>query len=124
MGWYEAIKDAISVADRLRDAELKQKLADIQMECAKLAEENARLRQERNELKKQIEAREHLEFRQNVYWRKTGEGKDEGPFCPSCADGGRKIVRMEDRPDDRYWRCTVCQHCTEKPGYHDRVWRP
>lgn len=36
MDRYEAVKDAIVVADRLRDVELKQRLADVQMECAKL----------------------------------------------------------------------------------------
>jgi predicted ATP-grasp superfamily ATP-dependent carboligase len=58
MGWYEAIKDAIVVADRLRDIELKQRLADVQVECAKLAEENAKLRQELLDLREQAKTRQ------------------------------------------------------------------
>jgi hypothetical protein len=55
MGWYEAIKDVVTVADRLRDAELKHRLAAVQVECAKLAEDNARLRQDVLELRGQVQ---------------------------------------------------------------------
>ena len=71
MGWYEAIKDAIIVADRLRDIELKQRLADVQVECAKLAEENAKLRQELLDLREQAKTRQEMYYQNNVYWRLT-----------------------------------------------------
>ena len=54
MGWYEALKDAVKAADQLRSAELKQKLAEVQVECAKLAEDNALLRQELIEMREKI----------------------------------------------------------------------
>jgi beta propeller repeat protein len=86
VGWYEAMKDAISVADRLRDAELKQKLANVQIECAKLSEENAQLRLEVHELREQIRTRQTMEFRDDVYWRNE-DGQLIGPICPKCFDG-------------------------------------
>jgi len=118
MGWYEALKDTVTVADRLRDAELKQRLASLQVECAKLAEDNALLRQERNELRDQINARTEMSFDQNVYWRKSSSAAQdrEGPFCPKCRDGSRKSARMEDQPNDDHWRCTVCDCTIQKPG--------
>ena len=120
MGWYEAIKDAITVADRLKNAELRQKLADVQVECAKLAEENARLRQELIEARGQVKARQDMEYRDNVYWRQLMDSKFEGPYCPKCLDGEHKPARMADRPDDRFWRCSVCNCAIEKPGRDPR----
>jgi regulator of replication initiation timing len=116
MGWYEALKDALTVADQLKNAELKQKLADVQVECAKLAEENARLRQELIELREQTQTRQEMEYHDNVYWRQLPGGKREGPFCPKCIDGDRKKARMSERRDDNFWRCPVCGCCIEKPG--------
>ena len=118
MGWYEAVKDVIVVADRLRDSELKQKLATVQVECAKLAEENAQLRQERNELRDQLNARDEMVFGDNVYWREppTGAREREGPFCPRCHDGSRRTARMVDDPEDDDWRCSVYDFAVQKPG--------
>lgn len=116
MGWYEAFKDVLAVADRLRDAELKQRLADVQVEGAKLAEENARLRQELIGLREQVRIRQEMQYQDNVYWRQSGQGKREGPFCPKCLDGERKAARMSDRADDHCWRCPVCRYAIMKPG--------
>jgi len=116
MGWYEAVKDALAVADRLRDAELKHRLADVQMECAKLAEENARLRQELIELREHAQTRQEMQYQDNVYWRQSGQGTREGPFCPKCLDGEGKAARMSDRADDHCWRCPVCRYAIMKPG--------
>ena len=116
MGWYEALKDAIAAADRLRDAEMKQRLADVQVECAKLAEENARLRQELIDLRERERIREEMQYADNVYWRPSGKGKREGPFCPKCFDGENKTARMSEHLEDSYWRCPVCNYAILKPG--------
>ena len=67
MVWYEALKDAVTAAERVRDAELKQRLADVQVECAKLAEDNARLRQDLTDLREQSRTRQEAQHRDNVY---------------------------------------------------------
>ncbi len=66
MGWYEAIKDVITVADKLKNAELKQKMADVQMECAKLAEDNARMRQELIEFREEATVKQEMLFQGNL----------------------------------------------------------
>jgi hypothetical protein len=115
MGWYEAIKDALGAADRLRDADLKSKLADVQIECAKLAEENARLRSELLEFKEQARIRQDMAYEDNVYWQ-SGSASPSGPFCPKCLDGSGKIARMTIDSDDHCWRCHVCGHSVIKPS--------
>ena len=116
MGWYEAIKDAVTAAEKLRSAELKQKMADVQVECAKLAEENAHLRQELIGLREQAQTRQDMQYRDNVYWRQFPDGKQEGPFCPKCLDGDSKAARMSNRPGDSCWRCPVCNYFIQKQG--------
>ncbi len=116
MGWYEAVKDAVVAADQLRNAEMKQKLAAVQMECSKLAEDNARLRQELVDIREKQRVREGMEYRENTYWRHLAESKVEGPYCPKCLDGQQVAARMEDRSNSRWWRCHVCGLTVEKAG--------
>jgi hypothetical protein len=112
MGWYEAIKDLIGVADRLRDADLKGKLADVQMEGAKLAEENSRLRDSLRECREQARVRQDLVYKDNVYWNRSDQS---GPFCPKCFDSTGTSARMSVEHDDHCWRCHVCGHAVIKP---------
>lgn len=116
MGLYEAIKDALTVADHFKNADLIRRLVDVQMEGAKLAEENARLRQELADLREQAKIRQEMRYQSNVYWRQLGEGKSEGPFCPKCLDGNGKAARMSDFADFHAWICPVCNCSIQKPG--------
>ena len=116
MGWYEAIKDVITVAERLKDAELKQTLATVRMEGAKLAEENARLREELVALRERLCAEAAILHRDNVYWKRVEGAPEEGPFCPTCWDGERKPVRMAEWAEDLWWKCPVCRCSVQRPG--------
>ncbi len=117
MGWYEALKDAVSAADKIRNAELNQKLVDLQMECIKLAEDNVHLRQELLDIREKQQIRENMEHRDNVYWRPLGEEKFEGPFCPKCFDGSNRTSRMGKYDGSHCWCCPVCDCTVSMPGY-------
>ncbi len=116
MSLYDAVKDLGTAVRKLDNAELLKRVADVQMEGAELGEENARLREENLALKSRLKIRDQLTFEDHVYWQVDGE-KRHGPFCPACWDGdSTTLARMEDRPDDHWWRCTVCPKTTKKPG--------
>lgn len=116
MDWYEAIRSAINAASRLQSADLLQRLADVQLEGAKLAQDNARLRDEVAFLKQQARLDESMAFRDNGYWlQRSGRG-EEGPFCSKCWDGDGKAVRMLEPPNNDHWSCPVCRLMTDKPG--------
>lgn len=117
MGWYEAIKDAVGVADRLRDSELKSKLANVQLEGAKLAEDNARLRDSLRECHEQVQARYDFVYHDNVYWNHSD---GSGPFCPKCFDGSGTSARMTVERSDHCWRCHTCGHAVIKPKVGER----
>lgn len=116
MGWYEALKDAVTVADRLKDSELEHRLAAVRVECAKLAEENAKLRQDLLELRTQVKTRQEMRFQNNVYWRQDADNQLEGPYCPKCLDGSNRSARMTEPPNWHNWVCPVCQCAIAKPG--------
>ena len=98
------------------DADLKHRLADVQLEYAKLAEECVRLRQELLDLREHAQTRQEMHYQDNVYWRRSGQDKLEGPFCPKCFDGHNKPARMSDQTRDTFWRCSVCHTAIRKPG--------
>jgi hypothetical protein len=85
------------------------------MEGAKLAQENAELREERNAFRDQLRVRDAMVFEHNVFWQGDGDSR-VGPFCPKCWDGETRAARMEDRSNDHGWRCRVCDTATQKPG--------
>jgi hypothetical protein len=70
----------------------KQKLADVQIDCAKQAQENARLRQELLSLREKDQVRVEMVFRDSVYyWRERPDAEPEGRRHVSTAS----IVRPE-----------------------------
>ena len=113
MSWYEAIKDAANAIDKLKNAEATAVMATVRMEGAKLAEENARLRDEVRELREALRIRDAMAWDENAYWIER-DGRREGPYCPRCQDADRKAVRMLDRGHD--WKCSTCTTVVRKPG--------
>ncbi len=107
MGWYEAVKDVLTVTDRLRDAGLKQKMATLQIEGAKLAEDLAACRQENISLKDQLRQRSEMTFDGKVWWQVRADSKRERPICPTCYGEKGNPVRMVEEADDH--QCPVCK---------------
>lgn len=110
MAWLDTISAAIAVADELKNVDLKSKLADVKMACVDLAEQNVRLREERNDLREKLRLREEMVWdeKMNAYFRTNPSGVREGPFCPKCLDGDSKVARMASEYQD--FRCPVCTH--------------
>jgi hypothetical protein len=113
MGWYEAAKDAWKALDKLKGAEGHHAMAEVLMEGAKLAEENAELRAENLVLRSAAANREAMVFDANAYWIER-EGQREGPYCPRCQDGDSKAVRMLEGRG--FWKCEVCKTVVRGPG--------
>lgn len=120
MSWYDAVKLANEAAEKLHDAELNRRIALVMTECAKLAEENARIREELLTLRETTRLRAQMVLKENVYWSHTESGED-GPYCPACWDGGNKPVRLLDE-DDYKLHCPVCKQSRWKPDGRER-WR-
>ena len=119
MSWYDAMKDAARVFGKIKDAEATEALANLKIEGAELAQQNAQLREENRTLIDQLRVRETLEFEDPVYWIVESGGKRTGPFCSRCWDVDQKLVRVHD--ERWYWQCPACH---ENPNKKDRGGNP
>lgn len=84
--------------------EVRKRIAAAQDQHLQLA--HMLLRIERQQKK----AGDALQFEYPVYWRHAANGKREGPYCPGCWEGARRISSLKPLPfrgHDR-WVCGDC----------------
>src|SRR5262249_1117247 len=110
MGIYDALKDGVEVVQKAGNVEVMKKLLDAQKEALDLFEENQRLRPENAAPKKQEDGAARLMYDGQRYWLE-GE-KKEGPFCSTCWDVDRRLVRLYEhdrRPGEKF--SGFCAYC-------------
>jgi hypothetical protein len=116
MSWWDAIKAANEIFDKLRDAEAKSVIADLKLEGAKLVEENARLREENTKLKETADVRGRLVPENDVYWLSRPEKGRDGPFCQPCWDDREKLIRLQALESEPRFVCRVCGKSARNPN--------
>jgi hypothetical protein len=112
MGIYDALKDGVEVVQKAGNIEVMKKLLDAQKEALELFDENRRLKEENAALKQQRDVSERLTHDGKRYWLK-GTKSEEGPYCQTCWDVDRRLVRLvvtSDRDTDGkfYGFCAYC----------------
>ena len=105
MGFYEAEKDALRLAQQIDNIELQKTILDLQSQALEMVEERQRLVDRVRELEEQLQTHGELDVKHNCYWR----GSD-GPFCTKCWDLGKDLVRMWQMPDPKYSQCPNCKY--------------
>lgn len=96
MGMYDAIKDGLSVVQASDNIELLKSFMEIQNGYWEMQEELKKAKDEIKSLKEQLELKDHIVFRDNMYYILDKSG-DDGPFCSSCFDEKKKLVRMHNK---------------------------
>lgn len=104
MSIVEGIKGVAKLVQQFDNIELNRKILDLQVEAMALVQDNQALRGRVADLERKWEIQEDLQFRENAYWRSSGEG----PFCLPCWDGQRKLMRMAG--DAGSFLCPTCQY--------------
>ncbi|HAN10104.1 MAG TPA: hypothetical protein DCP90_05785 [Clostridiales bacterium] len=110
MGLIGDIKDAASIVQKADNIELYQKILDIQASALELQEENINLKNKVRELEKRKNIEDSLEFRENAYYKKLEDNKEDGPFCSACWDKDKRLTRMHSINDGTVvkFACSVC----------------
>lgn len=116
MGVYEAIKNAVALAQKADNVDLLRKLLDAQSASIEDRETIRALREEVVDLRKRLQLQEELRWEHNVYWRELADGNREGPYCPKCWSGESKLVRFIEWERNIYWHCAVCNLRVHRPG--------
>lgn len=107
MGIYDALKDAVQLAQKLGDADLIQRIIELQQETIDLVEENRNLKEEVRDLKQAQDVRERLRFHRDAYWLEDNGSRD-GPFCPRCWDQASTLARMQEL-ENGFFHCPECK---------------
>lgn len=110
MGWYDAIKDGISIAQKADNIDLISKLLEAQKEIQDMQQENF-------ELKSRIKDLEEIEKKEIKYngnrtaiYEVKNDGKEEGPYCCTCWEDKRKLITVHEQKEGliTYQVCPVC----------------
>jgi hypothetical protein len=75
--------------------ELQALMLEAQRAIADAEEENRALRHEIALLTEQASIATSLEFAETTYWRRDAERRLDGPYCPTCWDDKRKLIRLK-----------------------------
>ena len=110
MGLVETAKDAFKIAQSLDNIELQRQILELQQEGFELIAENGRLKDELARLNKAMAISGELIVRENAYFRDSGGGQEDGPFCTCCWDVDRQLIRLHDYGGGG----TMCPNCDKR----------
>lgn len=107
MGFYDAFKDVISIAQKSDNIELYRQLLDLGAQALEMQAEIAALREENASLKRIRDIDQEIEFHLDAYVTKT---TDTIPikYCAACWVDKKKLVPMQNFRDAKY-KCPLCQ---------------
>lgn len=110
------IKDIWNIFNEAGKIEEYQKILDLIDGQFKLRERIEELKSENLELKNKLTLKDNLEFKNNAYYLKNGDG----PFCQACQDNKDKLIRM--LPINSFgnlYDCHICKNLVNITGRED-----
>ncbi|MBK5263210.1 MAG: hypothetical protein JJE17_11695 [Peptostreptococcaceae bacterium] len=108
MGWYEALKDSISIAKKAGNIELQGQLLDLQQEMQSMQQENFKLKEEYTKLLAIINRDKNMVYNKNrsaVF--ENIDGQEHGPYCMHCWEAEKLSISLT--PFQNGWYS--CPHC-------------
>ena len=123
MGLLQTLKDVNEVATHVQNMELYRELAKLQTEVMELYEQNRELAEKNRNLTDQLEMRQRLIYKKNLYWDE-GKPESEGPYCPKCFDGVGAARKMMTIGTNHLFGCSHCELLVDikgqPPTIHER----
>ncbi len=104
MSILDNVKELAGLVQKINDLELYRRILDLQSEVMALLDEIQTLKTQKKDLEKKWEIQESLQFRENAYWRESGDG----PYCLPCWDKDKKLMRMAG--DGGMYSCHTCHY--------------
>ena len=114
MGWNEAIKDVIAVAQQADNVPLVRELIDAQKQILDLIEENQRLRAQVKELQETSDISEKIVRHEDAYITLKDDPQNL-IYCSCCWDTQRILVQGQKTGVGTY----TCPSCGTN-AYYDR----
>lgn len=114
MGWYEAIKDGINIAQKADNIPLVNSLIEAQKQILDLVNENNKLKIENLELKNNKIQLENIERHKDTYIT-LKDDIEKIIYCSCCFDKEQKLIQAQTDDDGSYY-CPACKY----KGYYDK----
>lgn len=112
MSFYDAFKDAISVAQKADNVELYRKLLDLSAQALDLQAEVARLREENIALRKLKDVSEKIIRHEEPVVTIDGDDKNLY-YCSHCWDSQQLLIQINCHNDGTF----NCPHCNSSGNY-------
>lgn len=111
MGLYDALKDAISLAQKADNLELYRQLLDLSAQAIDLQAENSKLKEEVNCLKKHKIEEERIVRHKQPYLTLLDDGQ-QLKYCATCWDVDRILIQMNEQVTTSAGsRKLICNKC-------------
>lgn len=112
MSFYDAFKDAISVAQKADNVELYRQLLDLSAQALDLQAEVARLTEENKKLKEELATKRNIIRHKGAYITLENDEK-EIPYCAVCYGVNGQFLQLLDYDKMNYY-CYNCKKYIKK----------
>lgn len=112
MGLYDAMKDAVSLAQKADNVELYRQLLDLSAQALELQAEVSRLREENAELKKKRDVADKI-IRHEEPCITLKDDEQPLYYCSHCWDSNQLLIQLSCHPNGTF----DCPHCHAKGNY-------
>ena len=109
---YDAVKDAIKLAQKADNIELYRQLIDISAQVIDLQAEIVRLREENARLKDEVHCHKSIVRHNSAYITLEDDDK-QIPYCAICYGTAQKLIQLVDYDKSAYY-CYNCKSHIDK----------
>lgn len=118
MSFYDAMKDAVSLAQKADNIELYRQLLDLSAQALEMQAEIAKLKEENSTLKKSKDLDAEIEYHIDPFVTKKTDTVTI-KYCAACWADKRKLVALQLISKDIY-RCNLCKaKIQDLTNYHN-----
>ena len=118
MGIFNEFSSLAKILQEAGKIDLYQKVIELQGMTQEVMEQNRILNEEIDTLKKKIEIRDSLDYKDDSYYITDNEGNlIKGPFCSKCWDSEDRLVRLHKNESSDGKIYGWCPNCKNYGGY-------
>jgi hypothetical protein len=116
MSIYEGMKEVVSTIQKIDNIELYRQILDLQKEVLEVVSENTELKGKLASAEEELSRRRELRFEFNAYWVGEAIETADGPFCATCWDTKKQLVRLLVVGHNPKWsKCHACDVSLKMP---------
>lgn len=107
MGFYDAIKDVLNIAQKADNLELYRQLLDLSAQALDMQEEINKLKEENKQLKRNNDLEQDIEYYVDPFVTRKSDIR-QIKYCAACWVDKQKLVPIQDVQYDNY-KCPLCK---------------